>query len=128
MTDWKKFTGIERGRVLRRWYELQMEHLDDLAIILTEEQGKPLVESRGEILYGASFVEWFSEEAKRIYGDTIPAHQQDSRSKYNRIRIVESQRYIEDEHLWSTADPRVAVFQFNACVDNKFLHNLIGKS
>jgi len=79
LTDWKKFTGIERGRVLRRWYELQMEHLDDLAIILTEEQGKPLVESRGEILYGASFVEWFSEEAKRIYGDTIPAHQQDSR-------------------------------------------------
>ena len=76
---WKKLTGIERGQILRRWYELQIEHLEDLAIILTAEQGKPLVESRGEILYGASFVEWFSEEAKRVYGDTIPSHSEDIR-------------------------------------------------
>ncbi|WKK65347.1 NAD-dependent succinate-semialdehyde dehydrogenase [Lutimonas zeaxanthinifaciens] len=79
LDGWKKLTGIERGRILRRWYELQIEHLEDLAILLTAEQGKPLVESRGEILYGASFVEWFAEEAKRVYGDIIPAHQQDIR-------------------------------------------------
>lgn len=79
LKGWKKLTGIERGRILRRWYELQIEYLEDLAIILTSEQGKPLIESRGEILYGASFVEWFSEEAKRVYGDTIPGHQHDMR-------------------------------------------------
>ncbi len=77
--DWKEWTGIERGRVLRRWYELMMDNLDDLAIILTFEQGKPLEEAKGEIKYGASFVEWFAEEAKRIYGDTIPGHQRDKR-------------------------------------------------
>ena len=77
--SWKKLTGTERGQILRRWYDLQMENIDDLATILTCEQGKPLVESKGEIGYGASFVEWFAEEARRVYGDTIPGHQRDKR-------------------------------------------------
>ena len=78
-TTWREFTGIERSQILKRWYQLQMEHIDDLATILTLEQGKPLNEAKGEIRYGASFVEWFAEEAKRTYGDTIPGHQRDKR-------------------------------------------------
>ncbi|SNS31158.1 NAD-dependent succinate-semialdehyde dehydrogenase [Tropicimonas sediminicola] len=77
--DWASWTGKERAAVLRRWYDLMVEHADDLATILTVEQGKPHAEARGEILYGASFVEWFAEEAKRIYGETIPGHQRDKR-------------------------------------------------
>lgn len=77
--SWRQLTGTERGAILRRWYELQMENIDDLASILTIEQGKPLAEAKGEIKYGASFVEWFAEEAKRAYGDTIPGHQRDKR-------------------------------------------------
>jgi len=77
--SWRNLTGIERGKILHKWFELQIEHLDDLAMILTLEQGKPLEEAKGEIRYGASFVEWFSEEAKRVYGDTIPGHQRDKR-------------------------------------------------
>lgn len=77
--SWSRLTGIERGKILRRWYELQMDNLGDLATILTLEQGKPLEEAKGEIAYGASFVEWFAEEAKRVYGDTIPGHQVDKR-------------------------------------------------
>ncbi len=77
--SWKQLTGIERGKILRRWFELQIEHIDDLATILTTEQGKPINEAKGEIRYGASFVEWFAEEAKRVYGDTIPGHQRDKR-------------------------------------------------
>ena len=77
--SWKNYTGIERSKVLKKWYALQREHRDDLARILTIEQGKPLRESKGEILYGASFVEWFAEEAKRVYGDTIPGHQRNKR-------------------------------------------------
>jgi succinate-semialdehyde dehydrogenase/glutarate-semialdehyde dehydrogenase len=76
---WKKKTGKERAAVLRRWYELMVEHQEDLARLMTVEQGKPLVESRGEVLYAAAFLEWFGEEAKRIYGDTIPGHQADKR-------------------------------------------------
>ncbi len=76
---WRKFTGTKRGKILRRWYELQIEHAKDLATILTIEQGKPLAESVGEIRYGASFVEWFAEEARRAYGDVIPGHQRDKR-------------------------------------------------
>ena len=76
---WRQLTGTERGEILRKWYKLQMENLDDLAKILTIEQGKPLKEAKGEIQYGASFVEWFAEEARRIYGDTIPGHQKDKR-------------------------------------------------
>ncbi|GAB4347462.1 MAG: NAD-dependent succinate-semialdehyde dehydrogenase [Oricola sp.] len=76
---WAALTGKERGALLRRWYELMVENADDLATILTAEMGKPWPEARGEILYGASFVEWFSEEAKRVYGDVIPGHQRDKR-------------------------------------------------
>lgn len=76
---WRNYTAMERAKILRRWYELQLENLEDLAKILTIEQGKPLKEAKGEIRYGASFVEWFSEEARRVYGDTIPGHQRDKR-------------------------------------------------
>ena len=77
--DWARWTGKERAAVLRRWYDLMMENAEDLARILTAEQGKPLAEARGEIAYGASFIEFFAEEAKRIYGETIPGHQRDKR-------------------------------------------------
>jgi succinate-semialdehyde dehydrogenase/glutarate-semialdehyde dehydrogenase len=77
--DWAKWTGKERAAVLRRWFDLMVENADDLAAILTAEMGKPLPEAKGEVLYGASFVEWFAEEAKRIYGDVIPGHQRDKR-------------------------------------------------
>lgn len=70
---WKNLTGKERAKILYKWYELILENQEDLAIILTSEQGKPLTEARGEILYGANFVEWFAEEAKRIYGNVILA-------------------------------------------------------
>jgi succinate-semialdehyde dehydrogenase/glutarate-semialdehyde dehydrogenase len=76
---WRAKTAKERATILRRWFELMMENQEDLAIIMTAEQGKPLAESRGEISYAASFIEWFSEEGKRIYGDTIPAHARDKR-------------------------------------------------
>lgn len=79
LKEWGSRTGKERAAVLRRWYELLMENQEDLAIIMTAEQGKPLVESRGEIAYAASFLEWFAEEAKRVYGDTIPGHGRDKR-------------------------------------------------
>ena len=76
---WRTKTGKERAAVLRKWFDLMIENQEDLAVLMTVEQGKPLAESRGEIVYGASFVEWFAEEAKRIYGDTIPQHQPDKR-------------------------------------------------
>ena len=76
---WRAKTAKERSGVLRRWYELMLEHAEDLARLMTAEQGKPLAESRGEVAYGASFVEWFAEEAKRIYGDVIPPHAADKR-------------------------------------------------
>ena len=76
---WRKRTARERAVVLRRWYELVMANQEDLARLMTLEQGKPLAESRGEVAYAASFLEWFGEEAKRVYGDTIPAHQADKR-------------------------------------------------
>ena len=77
--DWAAWTGKERGAVLRTWFDLMVANADDLATILTMEMGKPWAEARGEILYGASFIEWFAEEAKRIYGDVIPGHQRDKR-------------------------------------------------
>jgi succinate-semialdehyde dehydrogenase/glutarate-semialdehyde dehydrogenase len=77
--DWASWTGKERAGVLRRWYELMVEHAEDLGRILTAEQGKPFAEGKGEVLYGASFIEWFAEEAKRVYGETIPGHQRDKR-------------------------------------------------
>ncbi len=76
---WRRKTGKERAAILRRWADLIMENQEDLAVLMTSEQGKPLAEARGEVAYGASFVEWFGEEAKRIYGDTIPGHQPDKR-------------------------------------------------
>ena len=77
--DWAARTAKERSNLLRAWFDLMVAHVDDLAAILTAEQGKPLAEAKGEVLYGASFVEWFAEEAKRIYGETIPGHQSDKR-------------------------------------------------
>ena len=76
---WAKKTAKERAHILRRMYELMLEHQEDLARILTAEQGKPLAEARGEIAYSASFLEWFGEEAKRMYGDVIPGHAADKR-------------------------------------------------
>jgi succinate-semialdehyde dehydrogenase/glutarate-semialdehyde dehydrogenase len=76
---WRAKTARDRSVILRRWYDLMMENQEDLAILMTLEQGKPLAESRGEIAYAASFIEWFAEEGKRIYGDTIPQHQSDKR-------------------------------------------------
>ncbi|PLY59090.1 succinate-semialdehyde dehydrogenase I [Herbaspirillum sp. BH-1] len=76
---WKKKTAKERSVILRRWYELMMANADDLALIMTAEQGKPLAEARGEIGYAASFIEWFAEEGKRTYGDTIPSPSPNSR-------------------------------------------------
>ncbi len=77
--EWAKLTGKERAAILRRWYDLMMENAEDLGKILTAEQGKPLAEAVGEIGYGASFIEFFGEEAKRVYGETIPGHQRDKR-------------------------------------------------
>lgn len=77
--EWSKRTAKDRSLILRRWFELMMENQADLAAILTAEQGKPLAEAMGEIAYGASFIEWFAEEAKRTYGDVIPGHQADKR-------------------------------------------------
>ena len=77
--EWAARTAKERSGILRRWFELMMENQDDLGRILTAEQGKPLAEAKGEIAYGASFIEWFAEEARRVYGDIIPGHQKDKR-------------------------------------------------
>ena len=77
--DWAKWTGKERATVLRKFFDLMMENQHDLGVILTAEQGKPLAEAKGEIAYGASFIEFFGEEAKRIYGEMIPGHQRDKR-------------------------------------------------
>ncbi|WP_394211224.1 NAD-dependent succinate-semialdehyde dehydrogenase [Enterovibrio calviensis] len=76
---WRAKTGKERGLILRRWYDLVMTHIDDLAMIITLENGKPLEEARGEVLYAASFLDWFSEEARRHYGDVIPQTKGDQR-------------------------------------------------
>ncbi|MBE9640201.1 NAD-dependent succinate-semialdehyde dehydrogenase [Salipiger mangrovisoli] len=77
--DWARRTAKDRSTLLRVWFELMLEHRETLANILTLEQGKPLPEAAGEITYGASFIEWFAEEARRIYGETIPGHQPDKR-------------------------------------------------
>jgi succinate-semialdehyde dehydrogenase/glutarate-semialdehyde dehydrogenase len=79
LPEWRTKTGKERASILRRWFELMMENQDDLGILMTAEQGKPLAEAKGEVEYAASFIEWFGEEAKRIYGDTIPSHAPDKR-------------------------------------------------
>jgi succinate-semialdehyde dehydrogenase / glutarate-semialdehyde dehydrogenase len=77
--EWRSMTAKERAGIMRRWFNMMMEAQDDLGMILTLEQGKPLAEAKGEIAYGASFIEWFAEEGKRAYGDTIPGHQRDKR-------------------------------------------------
>jgi succinate-semialdehyde dehydrogenase/glutarate-semialdehyde dehydrogenase len=79
LPEWRAKTAKERAAVLRRWFQLMLDHQEDLAVILSSEQGKPMAESRGEIAYGASFIEWFAEEAKRVYGDVIPGHAADKR-------------------------------------------------
>src|SRR5436190_16823674 len=76
---WSSLLARERAQILRRWADLIVDHLDDLSLLLTAEQGKPLAEAKAEVLYAASFLEWFGEEAKRIYGDTIPTYMQDRR-------------------------------------------------
>src|SRR5438093_27609 len=76
---WRAKTAKERAAILRKWFDLMMANQEDLAQVMTAEQGKPLTESRGEIAYGASFIEWFAEEGKRAYGDIIPSHQGDKR-------------------------------------------------
>jgi succinate-semialdehyde dehydrogenase/glutarate-semialdehyde dehydrogenase len=76
---WRARTAKERSAILRKWSDLMLANQEDLAVIMTAEQGKPLVESRGEIAYAASFIEWFADEARRVYGDTIPGHQPDKR-------------------------------------------------
>jgi succinate-semialdehyde dehydrogenase/glutarate-semialdehyde dehydrogenase len=77
--QWRAKTAKERAAILRRWFDLMVESKDDLAAIMTAEQGKPLAEAAGEVLYGASFIEWFAEEGKRVYGDVIPTHLPDRR-------------------------------------------------
>lgn len=77
--DWRARTAKERAALLRRWYELVLKNQDDLALLMTTEQGKPLAEAKGEVVYGASFIEWFAEECRRVYGDTIPQPQRDKR-------------------------------------------------
>ena len=79
LPPWAARTAKDRAIVLRHWYELMLQHQEDLAILMTAEQGKPLAESKGEIAYAASFIEWFAEEGKRLYGDIIPGHQSDKR-------------------------------------------------
>ncbi|SFV27520.1 succinate-semialdehyde dehydrogenase / glutarate-semialdehyde dehydrogenase [Devosia crocina] len=77
--DWSRKTGKQRAAILRQWHDLTIANADDLATILTTEMGKPLAEAKSEVLYGAGYIEWFAEEAKRIYGDVIPGHQEDKR-------------------------------------------------
>jgi succinate-semialdehyde dehydrogenase/glutarate-semialdehyde dehydrogenase len=77
--EWAARTGKERSQIMRKWFDLMMANQDDLGTILCAEMGKPLAEAKGEIAYGASFIEWFGEEAKRVYGETIPGHQRDKR-------------------------------------------------
>jgi succinate-semialdehyde dehydrogenase/glutarate-semialdehyde dehydrogenase len=79
LPGWAALTAGERSRLLRKFHDLLLAHQEDLAVLMTAEQGKPLAESRGEIAYAASFLEWFAEEGKRIYGDVIPGHQRDRR-------------------------------------------------
>lgn len=79
LSSWRNRTAADRARLLRRWFEAILANQEDLAVLMTTEQGKPLAEARGEVAYAASFIEWFAEEGKRVYGDTIPATQTDRR-------------------------------------------------
>ena len=73
LPSWRAATGRQRARILRKWYDLMMENVDDLATLITWENGKPIADAKGEVAYAAGFYEWFAEEAPRTYGDTIPA-------------------------------------------------------
>lgn len=84
---WKDRTAEDRARILRRWFELMLQHQEDLALIMTSEQGKPLAEARGEIAYAASYIEWFAEEARRIYGEVIPSPWLDKRIEIGRAHV-----------------------------------------
>ena len=77
--EWAARTAKERTAILRRWHDLMLANVEDLAVLMTAEQGKPLAEAKGEIAYAAAFIEWFAEEGKRVYGDVIPGHQRDKR-------------------------------------------------
>ncbi len=79
LSGWSGLLAKERSVILKRWYELQLHHAEELAQLMTAEQGKPLAEARGEVAYGASFVEFYAEEAKRVYGETIPTHKRGGR-------------------------------------------------
>src|SRR5260221_8706651 len=79
LPPWAARTAKDRAGLMRRWFDLMLANQDDLAVLMTAEQGKPLAEAKGEIAYAASFIEWFAEEAKRLYGDIIPGHQADKR-------------------------------------------------
>jgi succinate-semialdehyde dehydrogenase / glutarate-semialdehyde dehydrogenase len=79
LPEWRARTAKERAQILRKWFDLMMANQEDLAVLMTVEQGKPLAESRGEIAYAAAFIEWFAEEGKRAYGDVIPSHGRDKR-------------------------------------------------
>src|ERR1700722_10808575 len=79
LPPWAARTAKERSTLMRRWFDLMLANQDDLAVLMTAEQGKPLAEAKGEIAYAASFIEWFAEEGKRLYGDIIPGHQADKR-------------------------------------------------
>ena len=79
LPGWRGLTALERARLLRRWHDLVLAHRDDLARLMTLEQGKPLAEALGEIAYGAAYIDWFAEEARRVYGDVIPTTGSDRR-------------------------------------------------
>src|SRR5262249_2629058 len=78
-TDWRRRPASDRSSLLRKWHDLMLANVDDLGKLMTAEQGKPLVEAKGEVAYAAGFIEWFAEEAKRVYGDTIPSPWEDRR-------------------------------------------------
>ena len=84
---WRAKTAKERAAVLMKWYALMIENADDLARIMTAEQGKPLAEAKGEVTYGASFLEWFAEESKRVYGETIPTTDGNKRYQIGRAHV-----------------------------------------
>ena len=79
LPGWRAMLAKERAAIMRRWADLMIAHQEELSVLLTSEQGKPLAESRVEVAYAASFLEWFGEEAKRVYGDTIPTYMRDRR-------------------------------------------------
>ena len=81
LAGWRARTAAQRSAILRRWFQAILDATDDLALILSSEQGKPIAEARGEILYAASFIEWFAEEAKRTYGEVIPSPRADARTR-----------------------------------------------